>query len=151
LYVTANLMGTTTDYARSIELRSIPEKSNVQSSGYKILPGVLPANASIAMIPVVVNKEIEGLDLKLAKANLTLEFVPNESFMMGMPELNEFRLISSNFLPQPLLWNSLITYLGPFSQARYKFILTYFGTLDFGQYSGNINLSLGLQSTLRKL
>ncbi len=151
LYVTAYLTGLPSAEDRPFQLEAVVDSSNVPADAYKIGAAVLPANAFSAMVPVVVQRNAGELDLAKVKARLVVRLVPNAFFLTGVPGTEEFKLLWSDFLPEPPEWGRLVLYLGPFSQARYKFILDFYGEIDFQRFVGNINLDLGLQSTLRKI
>lgn len=150
LYVQANVTGLQAPVDRPFTLAVVGELTNVSSSDYTIGETVIPANSFTGQVPVIVNKNVPGLDLKKERAQLILRFVPNENFQYGAPGTDTFRVVWYNFLPMPDGWTSIQSILGPFSQARYKFILDFFGELNFERYRGNTNLQLGLQSALKK-
>ncbi|MDR1414440.1 MAG: DUF4843 domain-containing protein, partial [Odoribacteraceae bacterium] len=112
---------------------------------------VIPANAFSARIPVVVKKEIPGLNLRTTMARLTLRFMPNEHFLAAVPDTDIFKVLWSDFLTRPDSWTYFIEQnLGAFSQARYKFIIDNTGETDFSRYQSNLPMIQALQSYLRK-
>lgn len=151
LYVTANVTGATAPVDRKFRLEVVPEKTNVTPADYILGEAIIPANSFRGDVPVIVSKNIPGLDLKKEKARLVFRFVPNEHFLYAPPGLDTFKLAWFNFIPQPASWSGVQSYLGVFTQAKYKFILDYFGgQVNLERYRGNTNLLLGLQSALRK-
>ena len=49
---------------------------------------------------------------------------------MGANEKQQYKLLWCNYLIQPAWWNLFSYYGGPFSQARYQFILDYYGDVN---------------------
>lgn len=150
LYITANVTGITAAADRPFSLEVVQEKTNVSVADYQLGTTLIPANAFSARIPVIVNRNVTGLDLSKQRAELVLHFVPNDNFLYAEPGLDTFRVVWYNFLPRPDSWTAVQSVLGNFSQAKYKFILDFYGDIDFERYRGNTNLQLGLQSALRK-
>lgn len=156
LYIYANVTGETKSVPRTFEMEVIPAQTNVATSDYVIGPLVIPANSFTGKIPVIVNKNVPGLNLKKQKARLSLLFKPNEHFLNAGGGLDTFRIVWSNFLTKPAAWSNIESYngqifVGPFSQAKYKFILDYFGKVNFDSFYQNYQLLTGLQAALRKL
>lgn len=150
LYITANVTGVTAGADRPFSLQVVPQFTNVTPADYTILPAIMPANSFTAQVPVVVNKNVTGLNLARERAVLTVHFVANANFGYAAQGRDTFRVIWYNFLPRPDGWSAVQSFIGNFSQAKYKFILDFFGPLDFERYRGNTNLGLGLQSALKK-
>lgn len=150
LYVTANVTGITAATDRPFTLKVLDGQTNVTTADYTIGQPVVPANSFMAQVPVIVKKNVPGLDLTKERAILTLLFVPNEHFLYATPGTDTFRIVWVNYLSKPNSWTAVQGALGNFSQAKYKFILDFYGPVDFERYRGNTNLSLGLQSALKK-
>ncbi|MDR3246113.1 MAG: DUF4843 domain-containing protein [Prevotellaceae bacterium] len=151
LFVTANVTGQKTDFDRPFLLEIVPEETNVPSGAYTIAPTIIPANSFTGKIPVIVNKNIPGLNLRTDMARLTLRFVPNENFLYAVPNTDIFKLLWCDFLTKPDSWSYNITQsLGEFSQARYKFIIDYAKETEFYRYQSNPMALQALQSYLRK-
>ncbi|WEK33809.1 MAG: DUF4843 domain-containing protein [Candidatus Pseudobacter hemicellulosilyticus] len=151
LYVTANVTGQRAPVDRPFVLKVVPELTNVSTGDYELGQPVIPANSFIAQVPVIVHKQVPGLDLSKEWAKLVLRFVPNENFQYATAGTDTFRIIWSDFLTQPDGWTAVQSFLGVYSQSKYKFILEFYGPVDFERYRGNTNLGLGLQSALKKL
>lgn len=152
LYVVANLTGQLSAQDRPFELAVVKEGTNVPDSCYKTGKTVMPANAFKVYIPVVVKKDIPGMDLRKESACVTFRILPNDYFLPGDYEQTDFRAIWCNYLIQPDSWTYWITsYVGPFSQSRYKFIIDHTGTLEFGRYQSDFNATQAFVSELREL
>jgi len=150
VYIVANLTGQVAPADRTFVLEVIKDSTNVSAADYTLGPVVMPANSFTAQIPVIVKKTVQGLDLTKQRAKLVFRFVPNGQFLNGEPNRDMFRIIWFNFLAKPASWNVIEGFVGPFSQARYKFIIDVLGVTEFTRYVGNGNVLLGIQSILRK-
>lgn len=150
LYVTANVTGTTAPIDRRFKLEIVANETNVSASDYTIGEAVIPANSFTGLVPVIVKKHVQGLDLNKERALLTVRFIPNEHFLYATPDTDIFKIIWSNFLSRPASWDVVQSLLGNFSQAKYKFIIDFYGDTEFEKYRGNTNMLLGLQSVLKK-
>ena len=122
--------GVTSGEARTFDLEIVNEESNVSPEDYSIGKMEIPANSYYAKVPVTVKREVASLDLSQENAQLTLRVKANENFETGANEKEQFRLLWCNYLIEPAWWNLFSYYGGPFSQARYQFILDYYGDVD---------------------
>jgi hypothetical protein len=151
LRVTANVTGNRSSLPRPFILEVVAEETNVPASAYVIGETVIPADSFSVRVPVIVKKEIPGINLRETMARLTLRFVPNEHFLHGAPGWDTFKVLWSDYLTRPDSWTSYIAnYLGAFSQARYKFIIDNAGETEFSRYQNNLTMIQALQSYLRK-
>ncbi len=126
--------GVTVNHARKFELEVVNEESNVSSADYVIGAMEIPANSFYGKVPVTVNRQVAGLDLSQENARLTFRVKANENFEKGVQERGKYKLVWCDRLIKPTWWvTSVKNYLGPFSQARYQFILDYYGDLDFNE------------------
>jgi hypothetical protein len=151
LYVTANVTGQKASVDRPFILEVVPEETNVSSDSYTIGATVIPADSFIVRVPVIVKKNLTGLNLRNTMARLTLRFVPNENFLNAVPNTDTFRVLWCDFLTQPDSWSyNIAQSLGAFSQARYKFIIDYAQETEFYRYQSNPMALQALQSYLRK-
>lgn len=150
LYVVANLTGkpATTDMPFLLEV--VQDSTNVAATDYTLGATIMPANSFEARIPVIVKKNVPGLDLKKQRAKLVLRFVPNEHFLNAQPGRDLFRITWFDFLARPASWSAIESMVGPFTQAKYRFIIDVLGVTEFTRYQGNFNLLLAVQAALRK-
>jgi hypothetical protein len=151
LYVTANVTGEMATVDRPFVLEVVEAETNVPAAGYTMGATIIPAGSFTGRIPVVVKRNIPGMDLKTTMARLSLRFVPNDHFLLGAPDTDTFKVLWCDYLTTPESWTAYITnYLGPFSQARYKFIIDYADETEFYRYQNNLTMIQALQSYLRK-
>ncbi|MBO9561133.1 MAG: DUF4843 domain-containing protein [Niastella sp.] len=150
LYIAANLTGKPAAIDLPFVLEVVKDSSNVSPADYTLGATIMPANSFVAMIPVIVKKNVPGLNLKKERAKLVFRFVPNEYFLNEQPNRNMFRLAWFDFLARPNSWSYIELFVGPFSQARYRFIIDVLGETQFDRYRGNLNLQLAVQASLRK-
>lgn len=150
LYVVANLTGKPAATDMPFVLEVVRDSTNVTPADYTLGATIMPANSFEARIPVIVKKNVPGLDLKKQRARLVFRFVPNEHFLNAQPGREMFRITWFDFLARPNSWGLVEFFIGPFSQARYRFIIDELGVTEFNRYQNNINLQLALQATLRK-
>lgn len=122
--------GVTTHQARTFALEVVSEESNVSPGDYTIGEMEIPADSYYAKLPVTVKRQVAGLDLSKEKARLTLRVKANENFEAGAEEKEQFKLLWCDYLIEPAWWNLFSYYGGPFSQARYQFILDYYGDVN---------------------
>jgi len=159
VYIGANITGNAAPVDRPFKLEVVSDSTNVLSSDYTIGAAVMPANAFTVRIPVIVKKNVQGLNLAKQKAQVMVRFVPDENFQQGTPgvwnfvgdnSFNRFRIIWFNFLPQPPTWVAIITVAGAFTQAKYKFIIDQLGISEFSRFQGNFVALNSFQAALRK-
>jgi hypothetical protein len=149
LYVVANVTGKTAATDRPFTLEVVKDSTNVAPGDYTVGATIMPANSFIAQIPVIVKKNVPGLNLKKERAKLVFRFVPNEHFLQGEPTRIMFRIVWYDFLAQPASWFILQPMVGNFSQAKYRFIIDVLGVTEFTKYQNNFNIQLAVQATLR--
>jgi hypothetical protein len=133
LYIPLHVMGNSAPVDRLVAVEAVEEASNVPSSSYTIGEASIPANAFHGQIPVVIQRAVPGFDLASESVRLALRLVANDHFEPGVPGTSTFTVIWCDFLTQPETW-SLISVVGPFSQARYKFIIDTTGETEFSAY-----------------
>ncbi|MGN6420684.1 MAG: DUF4843 domain-containing protein [Pseudobacter sp.] len=150
LYLVANLTGKPAATDMPFVLEVVKDSTNVAPADYTMGATIMPANSYEARIPVIVKKNVPGLDLKKQRAKLVFRFVPNEHFLNGQPGRDMFRITWFDFLAKPGSWAAVESAIGPFSQARYRFIIDVLGVTEFTRYQGNFNLLLAVQAALRK-
>ena len=155
LNLLVNIAGEAMSTDRTFELEVVPEKTNVTEADYTIGTLKIPANAYEAVIPINVNRNITALDLSSVNARLTLRVKENDNFKVGSEEYSEYTLAWCDYLIEPITWSIISYYIGPFSQARFKFIIDYTGITDFSDFAPNGSTDydkvLNLQANLMRL
>ena len=151
LNLIVNVSGYAADRDRPFVLELVESQTNVKPSDYTIGDFVMPKDAYTAIIPVGIRRTVPGLDLTKEAAKLTFRVVPNEHFQIGAEEQKQYTLMWSDYLIRPESWSNLNYYVGPFTQARFKFIIDFVGLTDFTEYNGNYNLQFWLQATCLNL
>lgn len=141
-----NVAGYAADRDRTFTLEVVADKTNVAATDYKIGTLVVPKGAYKVTVPITANRTIPGLDMTKTAAKLTLRVTGNENFGPGATEHKQYSIMWCDYLTQPPTWSNISYYIGPFSQARYKFIIDYTGYTDFTEFSGNYNKQFWLQS-----
>ena len=127
VYVT----GVVSDRASTFVLEVLEDGTNVSSNDYTLGDMEIPAGAYYATLPVTVKRKVEGMDLSEQVASLTVRVKANENFEEGPEENAVYKFVWCDYLIQPAWWQSGFTNVaGPFTQARYKFILDYYGDVD---------------------
>jgi hypothetical protein len=133
VYIPLHVMGNNAPVDRPVAVEVVTETSNAPSSAYIIGEASIPANAFHGQIPVVIQRTVPGLDLTSESARLALRLVTNEHFELGVPGTSIYTVIWCDFLTRPTTW-SFIAAVGPFSQARYKFIIDTTSETEFSAY-----------------
>jgi hypothetical protein len=133
LYIPLHVMGNSDAVDRPVTVEVVTGESNAPASAYSIGEASIPANAFHGQIPVVIQRAVPGLDLTSESARLVLRLVANDHFEPGVPGTSTFTVIWCDFLTRPTTW-SFIDLVGPFSQARYKFIIDLTGETEFSAY-----------------
>lgn len=147
-----NLTGMTSNVERHFQLEVVDSMTNVPAEAYQIGETVFPANAFQVVVPVTVQRHIEGLDLTTENAKLTLRVISGGDFEPSVEEADTYSLVWCDYLVKPESWVTYIDgYIGPFTQARYKFIIDYMGITDFTDYANDMNLLFWLQGRLIEL
>jgi hypothetical protein len=150
LHVVANIMGGASSEERGFTLEVVDSLTNVPASAYSVGNTAMPAGAFQQVVKVTVNRTVAGMDLAQENARLTFRVVPNDHFQAGEMAMSTYSLVWCDYLIRPESWTAINYYIGPFSQARYKFILDYTGYSDFTEFTGNYNKILWLQGILLK-
>lgn len=151
LHVVVKLTGHAADHDRRFSLVPVDTLTNVDASAYELGATVLPAGAYEASVPVKVKRTVSGLDLTKQNAVLTLHVVPTDDLGSGVEDAQDYKIVWCDYLVQPSSWSSISYYIGPFSQARYKFIIDFTGYTDFSMFANNYNLIFWLQGDLNRL
>ena len=148
LNLVVNLTGDAVGYDRSFALEVVDSLTNVPEDAYNIGESVLPAGAFQAVVPVKVKRSVTGLDLSHENAKLTLRVAPSDELGLGVEEFDTYSLVWCDYLVEPESWSIISYYIGPFSQARYKFIIDFTGYTDFSEFNNDYNGQLWLQGIL---
>ncbi len=151
LNVVVNLTGEAVDKDRAFKLEVVDEETNVPAEAYQLGSFVLPANAYKATVPVKVQRKVSALDLTKETAKLTLKVVATDDLGVGVGDYSTYKLVWCDYLIKPSSWNAISYYIGPFSQARYKFIIDFTGYTDFSEFSGDYNRIIWFQGYLKSL
>ena len=154
LSLVAHVAGHATSSDRTFKLEVVDEFTNVSPSDYTVGDLIVPKGELRGVIPVTVKRAVSGIDITDATtggAQLTFRVVENENFKVGAEELKIFTLRWCDYLVQPDSWGNISWYIGPFSQARYKFIIDFTGLTSFEEFDGNLNMVFWLQATCVKL
>ena len=147
VYVT----GVVSDRARTFALEVLEDGTNVSSNDYTLGDMEIPAGAYYATLPVTVKRKVEGMDLSEQVASLTVRVKANENFEEGPEENAVYKFVWCDYLIQPAWWQVGFTNVaGPFTQARYKFILDYYGDVDLFEL-GMIDPNTGYSDDGNKL
>ena len=126
-----HLAGTAVNRERTFDLEVVGTASNAPTAAYSLGSFTLPANAYVATVPITVHRTVSGIDLTKETAYITLRVKENNEFVIGADEFSEYKISWCDYLLKPYWWGgSMNYYCGPFSQARYKFILDYYGDVD---------------------
>lgn len=146
LHVQAHLTGNAVDYDRHFRLEVVDSLTNVPASAYVIGETVLAAGANVATVNVTVSREVDGLDLENENAYLTLQVVDSDELLAGAEEFRQYKLVWCDYLTEPSSWSYIASDIGPFTKARYKFIIDNFGYTDFEEFNGQYNMIFSLQA-----
>jgi hypothetical protein len=151
LYISLHLIGNSVAVDRPVAVEVVEEASNVPSSAYTIGEASIPANAFHGQIPVIIQRVVPGLDLMRERARLALNLVANDHFELGIPGTSTYTVVWCDFLTEPETWYWISSRgIGPFSQARYKFIIDTTGETEFSAYQKGSNRGLALLFRLRE-
>ncbi|MBR2980758.1 MAG: DUF4843 domain-containing protein [Odoribacter sp.] len=146
-HVQANLVGEPVDYDRTVNLRVVEDSTtNVPSSAYTITKAIIPANSYTGMIEVTVNRTVDTLDLLNENARLTLEVVDSEDLLAGPAESRKYTLVWCDYLVKPESWSMIEWEIGPFSKARYKFIIDFTGYTEFTEFADSYSKTYSFQA-----
>ncbi len=151
LNVVVNLTGEASDKDRTFKLEVVGEDSNVPADAYQLGNFVLPANAYKVKVPVKVKRNVSSLDLTKQTAQLTLKVVATDDLGVSVGDGSTYKLVWCDYLIQPKSWSVIQYYIGPFSQARYKFIIDFTGYTDFSDFAGDYNRQIWFQGYLKGL
>ncbi|MDR0766239.1 MAG: DUF4843 domain-containing protein [Odoribacteraceae bacterium] len=151
LNLVVHLAGEASAAERAFTLEIVDSLTNVPATAYSVGALVFPANAHVAVVPVTVKRAVEGLDLSRENARVTFRVTANEHFGEGVAEDRTYTLAWCDYLTLPPTWSVINFYIGPFSQARFKFIIDHTGYTDFEGFRNNYSMIMWLQGRLVKL
>ncbi len=151
LNLIVNLTGKASQQDRSFKLEIVEDETNITPNDYEIGTTVLPAGAYSVTIPIKVKRNASSLDIKKTAAKLTLRVIEGGELGVSITERNKYSFVWCDYLIKPSSWSNIQSYVGPFSQARYKFIIDYTGLVNFDEFENDMNRVLGLQSLLLRL
>lgn len=144
------LTGETSDKDRTFRLEVVDNETNVSSSDYEIGTTIMPAGKCVVTVPIKVKRTATGLDLSKQAAKLTLRAGSTDDLIAGVTERNKYSILWCDYLTKPDWWDSMINYyIGPFSQARYQFMLDYANLTTI--YQADYSWVMGFQSKLINL
>ena len=146
-----NLTGDATSNDRTFKLEVVNEETNVSPGDYEIGATVLPAGKYQAVVPIKVKRTASSIDLKKVAAKLTLRVVPTDDLGAGRTEREKYSILWCDYLVKPATWGIIEWYIGPFSQARFKFIIDFTGYTEFSEFDGDYSRQIGFQGLLIKL
>ena len=146
-----NLTGEVADHDRSFMLEVVPEETNVTPDDYEIGPTILPAGKYKVTVPIKVKRTAKNVDLARTAAKLTLRVATTDELGIGRSERAKYSIMWCNYLIRPASWDNIQFYIGPFSQARFKFIIDFTGFTDFNDFYRDYNRIIGFQGLLLKL
>lgn len=150
LNLVVNVVGNASDKDRRFNIDIVEEETNVSSSCFELGETVVPAGAISVKIPVKVKHYISDVDLTKEFAKLTFCVKSTEDLAAGIVERNKYTLKWCDYFLKPSSWSRTIDYyIGPFTQARYKFIMDFTGVTTF--HDDDYNWVLGFQSQLTNL
>ena len=163
VWFVAHLTGQAADRDREFALEVVADSTNVSQGEYSIGATVLPAGAFEVRVPVIIKRDVAGLDLTDVAGNVTARLMvrvaPNENFLAGPPDyygalspmnFQYFTVTWCDYLTRPVSYNRTIEQaIGPFSQARYKFYIDFTGETEFYDYN-DIGRANALAAALRQ-
>ena len=146
-----NLTGEAADHDRPFKLEVVNEETNVAPGDYEIGSTVLPAGKYKVTVPIKVKRTASGFDLSKKAAKLTLRVADSDNIGIGRVERSKYSILWCDYLIRPASWSAIEYYIGPFSQARFKFIIDFTGYTDFTEFENDYNRIIGFQGLLLKL
>ena len=149
--VIANLTGAMSNHDRTFKLVVVDSLTNVSADSYQLGNCVVPANQIKAVVPVTIQRNVSGIDLKKNFAKVTFRVVDDSELKPSVDDRLNFSVVWCDYLIRPASWDVINWYLGPFSQARYRFIIDQTGITDFSDYTGNYSWIIGFQSLMVRL
>lgn len=150
LNVVVNLTGEAKSYDRTFNLVADDSMTNVSPEDYSIGSFVLPAGQFKAVVPVKVKRNVTDVDLSRQRARLTLKVVPTDDLGVGVANHQKYSIVWCDYLIKPATWSVIEFYIGPFSQARYKFIIDFTGYTEFSEFERNYNKIFWFQGILNQ-
>lgn len=151
LNLIVNLTGEAADHDRPFKLEVVNEETNVAPGDYEIGSTVLPAGKYKVTVPIKVKRTASSVDLTKKNAKLTLRVAASDGLDVGRIERTKYSIVWCDFLIRPSSWDAIEYYIGPFSQARFKFIIDFTGYTDFTEFDMDYNRIIGFQGLLLKL
>lgn len=148
--ITAVIMGKTTDYDRTVNLKTVTDRTTAIGEQYD-LPStvIIAANEYRVTFPVTLKRTT---DLKSNTVRMRFEVVESKDFQPGAPENSSLLIKWNDMVDKPIYWDTqLAVFFGEYSDTKYRFIIETFGTGDFQdltwaqKFSYNILLQSALQ------
>lgn len=150
LNLIVTLTGEVSENDRTFKLEVVNDETNVSASDYEIGSTIMPAGKRIVTVPIKVKRTVSGLDLTKQAAKLTLCAGVTDDLIAGITERSKYSMVWCDYLIKPDWWTrSIDSYIGPFSQARYQFILDFANLTSV--YPDDYSWVMGFQSKLINL
>jgi len=140
LWLPVRISGDAVDFDRNISLVADPEGTTaVNDKHYRLLNYILPKNSFSTQLGVVL---IRDASLLTESVVLNLRLQPSEHFTTLMKDTltgdggyhirNRIKIIFTDRLLKPDNWDSyLVTFFGPYSEVKFRFIAGHLGVSSF--------------------
>ncbi|MEO6681236.1 MAG: DUF4843 domain-containing protein [Ginsengibacter sp.] len=162
IFVRMRVMGTSVDYDREIEVKSLPA-STAKEGTHFILPKIkLPAGSLTTTYPIVL---INTEDLKTNTYHLEVAVAENKDFVQGVigqanvttRNIPLYKINFNNQLIEPDYWKYIANYFGAYSKVKHRFMIDVLGMSDFRpdsiggeiSYSDFLNYNVKLKNALK--
>lgn len=127
--VTLYVMGLTTDYDRTANVEVVTDQTTASSDLYEVPAKVtIPAGENQGSCPVVLKRSAL---LQNTTVRLYIRVAASEDFAVGNIEQSHLLLKWNDILSEPTNWNELKEFFGTYSDAKYRFMLSYAGVSEF--------------------
>lgn len=146
LWLPVRVSGSIAGYDRTINMTAAPNSTTaVENKHYKLLNYIMPKGSFDTQLGVVLLRDGSLLNESVV---LTLHLEPSEDFRALMKDTlmddgrfyskNEVKIIFTDRLQKPTNWDSyLITFFGPYSNEKFRFIASVLGVSSFSTTGPN--------------
>jgi hypothetical protein len=158
VFLKMRVQGPAVDYARTVSVKAAAGTTARENVDYQLSDAKVPAGALTLMYPVVL---LNSPEMLTKTYRLVVEVAPNKDFTTGgfgaeitgeTIALKSVKIDVSNRIVQPTYWTSVQGSFGPFSVAKFKFMIQVTGLTDFSDEAigvdGYYNLPVKLSNAL---
>lgn len=136
-YIPVKIQGLASDHDRIFAAKALADSTTaIAGTDYRLLPGVIKANAFTGMLPLVLFRTAQ---LKTVTLRLYMSIADTADFKAGVDENNYYLVSWNDDLIKPNNWDTspgLKLFFGDYSRVKYEFIISVLHKSSFDFLTG---------------